>query len=151
MRVVSQSLCRPIHQQGTTVSKLKVGKAVWICSIPTELLKASGEPMMQGLHAVLAAISLTCGVWSSLSGMRNGIDGTTAIIKALVLKIPTRFLSTSFSDISEITYWGNRGQSNMSSLHSLLYPGILSHREFGRGLLVTNINLRQEFDSVHRE
>ena len=38
------------------ISTLKSGEAVGICSVPAELLKAGGEPMVLGLHAVLAAI-----------------------------------------------------------------------------------------------
>ncbi|XP_069983535.1 uncharacterized protein [Penaeus vannamei] len=38
------------------ISKLKSGKAAGICGIPAEQLKAGGELMARGLHAVLAAI-----------------------------------------------------------------------------------------------
>lgn len=38
------------------VSKLKSGNAAGICGIPVELSKAGGEPMVQGLYAVLATI-----------------------------------------------------------------------------------------------
>ncbi|XP_069993549.1 uncharacterized protein [Penaeus vannamei] len=38
------------------ISKLKSGKALGICNTPAELLKAHGEPMACGLHAVQAAI-----------------------------------------------------------------------------------------------
>ena len=38
------------------ISKLKSGKAAGVCGIPAELLKAGGEPMARGLHAVLSAI-----------------------------------------------------------------------------------------------
>ncbi|XP_069979404.1 uncharacterized protein [Penaeus vannamei] len=38
------------------ISKLKNGKAAGICGIPDKLLKAGGESMAWGLHAVLSAI-----------------------------------------------------------------------------------------------
>ncbi|XP_069981039.1 uncharacterized protein [Penaeus vannamei] len=46
----------PLLKLGGAISKLKSDKAVGICDIPAELLKAGGEPMVRGLHAVLAAI-----------------------------------------------------------------------------------------------
>ena len=51
------------------ISKLKSGKAAGICGIPAELLKAGGEPMARGLHAVLAAICRfgTCLLYTSPS------------------------------------------------------------------------------------
>ncbi|XP_070000270.1 uncharacterized protein [Penaeus vannamei] len=51
---ISEDLPSVIEVRGA-ISKLKSGKAVGICSITAELLKAGGEPVVQGLHAVLAA------------------------------------------------------------------------------------------------
>ena len=39
-----------------SVAKLRGGKAVGICTISAELLKAEGEAMIRGLHAVLTAV-----------------------------------------------------------------------------------------------
>ncbi|XP_069996804.1 uncharacterized protein [Penaeus vannamei] len=41
------------------ISKLKNGTAAGICGIPAELLKAGGDPMVQGLHAVLAKVYIS--------------------------------------------------------------------------------------------
>ena len=38
------------------VAKLRDGKAAGICNISAELLKAGGEAMIRGLHAVLTAV-----------------------------------------------------------------------------------------------
>ena len=38
------------------MAKLRVGKTAGICNISVELLKAGGEAMIRGLHAVLTAI-----------------------------------------------------------------------------------------------
>ena len=38
------------------VAKLRGGKAAGICNISAELLKAGGEAMIRGLHAVLTAV-----------------------------------------------------------------------------------------------
>ncbi len=38
------------------VNKLKCGKAAGICNVSAEMLKAGGESMIRGLHAVLSAI-----------------------------------------------------------------------------------------------
>ena len=38
------------------VAKLKGGRAVGVCGIAGELLKAGGEDMIRGLHAVLTAV-----------------------------------------------------------------------------------------------
>ena len=38
------------------VAKLRGGKAAGICNISAELLKAGGEAMIHGLHAVLTAV-----------------------------------------------------------------------------------------------
>ena len=43
------------------VAKLRGGKAAGICNISAELLKAEGETMIRGLHAVLTA------VWHSIT------------------------------------------------------------------------------------
>ncbi len=38
------------------VNKLKCGKAAGICNVSAEMLKAGGEAMIRGLHAVLSAV-----------------------------------------------------------------------------------------------
>ena len=38
------------------VAKLRGGKAAGVCNISAELLKAGGEAMIRGLHAVLTAV-----------------------------------------------------------------------------------------------
>ncbi len=38
------------------VNKLKGGKAVGVCNISAEMVKAGGETMIHGLHAVLTAV-----------------------------------------------------------------------------------------------
>ncbi len=39
-----------------SVNKMKCGKAAGICNVSTEMLKAGGEDMIRGLHAVLSAV-----------------------------------------------------------------------------------------------
>ncbi len=43
---------------GTTVNSavLKCGKEAGICNVSGEMLKAGGESMIRGLHAVLSAV-----------------------------------------------------------------------------------------------
>ena len=41
------------------MAKLRDGKAAGICNISAELLKAGGEAMIRGLHAVLTAVWLS--------------------------------------------------------------------------------------------
>ena len=38
------------------VAKLRGGKAAGVCNLSEELLKAGGEAMISGLHAVLTAV-----------------------------------------------------------------------------------------------
>ena len=38
------------------MSKLRAGKAAGVCNISAEMLKAGGEAMIQGLHAVVTAV-----------------------------------------------------------------------------------------------
>ena len=53
----------PIHETAPSiddikeaVAKLRAEKAAGVCSISAELLKAGGEAMIRGLHAVLTAV-----------------------------------------------------------------------------------------------
>ena len=45
-----------LDQVKEAVAKLRGGKAGGICNITAELLKAGGEVMIRGLHAVLTAV-----------------------------------------------------------------------------------------------
>ena len=45
-----------IDEVKEAVTKLRDGKAAGICNISAELLKAGGEAMIRGLHAVLTAV-----------------------------------------------------------------------------------------------
>ena len=45
-----------IDEVKEAVAKLRGGKAAGICNISAELLKAEGEAMIRGLHAVLTAV-----------------------------------------------------------------------------------------------
>ena len=45
-----------IDDMKVSVAKLSGGKAAGICNISAELLKAGGETMIHGLHAVLTAV-----------------------------------------------------------------------------------------------
>lgn len=84
--------CVEIPVPDPTIRRIQLssGKAVGICCIAAELLKAVGEPMARGLQAVLAAI------WQSgtippdlLRGVviplwrRKRIDGTEASTETL--------------------------------------------------------------------
>ena len=45
-----------IDEVKEAVARLRGGKAAGICNINVELLKAGGEAMIRGLHAVLTAV-----------------------------------------------------------------------------------------------
>ncbi len=46
----------PLAKIREAVNKLKCGKAAGICNVSAKMLKAWGEVMMRGLHAVLSVI-----------------------------------------------------------------------------------------------
>ena len=71
------------------VAKLRGGKAAGICNISEELLKAGGEAMIRGLHAVFTAVwhsgTITLAGrrgWSSLSGRGKGsVNNATTTVE----------------------------------------------------------------------
>ena len=71
--------------------KLRGGKAASICNISAELLKAGGEAMIRGLHAILTAIWHSGTIppdWkrgSSLSGKAKGTVRTAQLYREIML------------------------------------------------------------------
>ena len=149
------------------ISKLKGGKAAGICGIPAELLKSGGEPMVRGLHAVLAAIwqsgtippDLLKGVviplWKG-KGDRWDCSNHRGIT---LLSIPGKVLALILlRRIREHLLKHQRPEQSgftpgKSTIDRILALRIIVERrlEFGRGLLATYIDLKKAFDSVHRE
>ena len=149
------------------ISKLKSGKAAGICGIPAELLKAGGEPMARGLHAVLAAIwqsgsvppDLLRGVVIPLwKGKGDRWDcsnhrGITllsvpgkVLAHILLRRIRDHLLRHQRLEQSGFT----PGKSTIDRILALRVI-VERRREFGRGLLAAYIDLKKAFDTVHRE
>ncbi|XP_069982357.1 uncharacterized protein [Penaeus vannamei] len=114
------------------IFKLKGGKAAGICEVPAELLKAGGEPMARGLHAVLAAI------WQSGSIPPDLLRG---VVIPLWNGKGDHWVCSNYFGITLITVD-----------HILAPRVIVEHRhEFSHGLLAAYIDLKKVFDSVHRK
>nr|XP_027229530.1 uncharacterized protein LOC113821243 [Penaeus vannamei] len=113
------------------ISKLKGWKAVGICGMLAELLKAGAEPMARGLHNALATI------WQFHSSPSDLFKGMVIHLwKGIDQQPPTKAPKTS-------VVWIHSKQ-----FHSRPYPSALSHflehrNEFGCGLCAPYI------DSLH--
>ncbi|XP_069998501.1 uncharacterized protein [Penaeus vannamei] len=105
---------------------MKSGKAAGICGIPAELLKAGGEPMVHGLHAILAAIQPSGTIPPDL--------------------LRDHLLRHQRPEQSGFT----PGKSTIDCILTLRVI-VERRREFGRGLLAAYIDLKKAFDTVHRE
>ena len=149
------------------VSKLKCGKAAGICNISGELLKAGGETMIHGLHAVLSAIwqsgtipsdwkkGLVVPIWKG-KGDRQDCNNYRGIT---LLSVPGKVLAhvLLMRIRSQLLKYQRPEQSGFSPGKSttdrILALRVLVERrlEFQQRLLAVYVDFKKAFDSVHRE
>ena len=149
------------------VNKLKSGKAAGVCNISAEMLKAGGEAMIHGLHAVLCAVwrsgtippdwkrGLVVPIWKG-KGCRqdcNNYRGITllsvpgkVLAHLLLMRVRSQMLKCQRPEQSGFT-------PGKSTTDRILALRVLVERrlEFQQGLLAAYVDLKKAFDSVHRE
>lgn len=149
------------------VSKLKCGKAAGVCNISGELLKAGGEAMIHGLHAVLTAVwqsgtipsdwtkGLVVPIWKGKGDRQdcNNYRGITllsvpgkVLAHVLLARIRSQLLKYQRPEQSGFT-------PGRSTIDRILALRVLIERrlEFRQGLLAAYVDFKKAFDSVHRE
>ncbi|XP_069981944.1 uncharacterized protein [Penaeus vannamei] len=135
------------------ISKLKSREAAGICGIPTELLKAGGEPMARKVHAVLAAIwqsgtipsdllrDVVIPLWKGKGGQWDCYNhrGIT------LLSIPSKVLRR----IRDQRLEQSEFPPGKSTINRTMVLQVIAERrrEFGRGLLAAYIDLKA-FDTI---
>ena len=149
------------------VNKLKSGKAAGVCNISAEMLKAGGEAMIQGLHAVLCAVwrsgtippdwkrGLVVPIWKG-KGCRQDCNNYRGIT---LLSVPGKVLAhlLLMRVRSQLLKYQRPEQSGFtpgkSTTDRILALRVLVERrlEFRQGLLAAYVDLKKAFDSVHRE
>ncbi|KAG0729261.1 Retrovirus-related Pol polyprotein from type-2 retrotransposable element R2DM [Chionoecetes opilio] len=112
------------------VAKLKGGKAAGVCNISSELLKAGGEAMIRGLHAVLTA------VWQS----------GKVLAHLLLTRIRSHLVKHQRPQQSGFT----PGKSTTDRILALCVL-VERRRESRLGMLAAYVDLKKAFDSVHHE
>ena len=148
------------------VSKLKCGKAAGVCNISAEMLKAGGEAMIHGLHAVLSAVwqtgaippdwkkGLVIPIWKGKGDRQdcNNYRGITllsvpgkVLAHVLLTRIRSQLLKLQRPEQSGFT-------PGKSTIDRILALRVLVERrlEFRQGLLAAYVDLKKAFDSVHR-
>ena len=149
------------------VAKLRGGKAAGICNISAELLKAGGEAMIRGLHAVLTAVwhsgtippdwkkGLVVPIWKGKGDRQdcNNYRGITllsvpgkVLAHLLLTRIRTHLLKYQRPEQSGFT----PGKSTTDRILALRVL-VERRREFRQGMLAAYVDLKKAFDSVHRE
>ena len=149
------------------VSKLKCGKAAGVCNISGELLKAGGEAMIHGLHAVLVAVwqtgtipsdwkkGLVVPIWKGKGDRQdcNNYRGITllsvpgkVLAHVLLTRIRSQLLKYQRPEQSGFT-------PGKSTVDRILALRVLVERrlEFRESLLAAFVDFKKAFDSVHRE
>ena len=149
------------------VARLRGGKAAGICNISAELLKAGGEAMTRGLHAVLTAVwhsgtippdwkrGLVVPIWKGKGDRQdcNNYRGITllsvpgkVLAHLLLMRIRSHLLKYQRPEQSGFT-------PGKSTTDRILALRVLVERrlEFRQGLLAAYVDLKKAFDSVHRE
>ena len=148
------------------VNKLKCGKAAGICNVSAEMLKAGGEAMTRGLHAVLSAVwqsgtippdwkrGLVVPIWKGKGDRQdcNNYRGITllsvpgkVLAHLLLMRIRSQLLRYQRPEQSGFT-------PGKSTTDRILALRVLVERrlEFRQGLLAAYVDLKKAFDSVHR-
>ena len=149
------------------VAKLKGGKAAGICNISAELLKAGGDAMIRGLHAVLSAVwrsgtippdwkrGLVVPIWKGKGDRQdcNNYRGITllsvpgkVLAHILLTRIRCHLLKHQRSEQSGFTP-GKSTTDRILALRVLMER----RREFWHGFLAAYVDLKKALDSVHRE
>ena len=149
------------------VGKLKGGKAPGVCGIPGELLKAGGESVIHGLHAVLTAVwqsgtippdwkrGLVVPIWKGKGDRQdcNNYRGITLLsvpgkvfAHILLMRMRGHLLKEQRPEQSGFT-------PKKSTIDRILALRVLVERrlEFRQGLLAAYVDFKKAFDSVHRE
>ena len=149
------------------VRKLKGGKAAGVCNISAEMLKAGGEAMIHGLHAVLTAVwqtgtippdwkrGLVVPIWKGKGDRQdcNNYRGITllsvpgkVLAHLLMTRVRAHLLKFQRPEQSGFT-------PGKSTTDQILALRVLVERrlQFRQGLLAAYVDLKKAFDSVHRE
>ena len=149
------------------VDRLRGGKAPGVCNISAELLKAGGEAMIRGLHAVLTAVwqtgtvppdwkrGLVVPIWKGKGDRQdcNNYRGITllsvpgkVLAHLLLMRIRSHLLKYQRPEQSGFT-------PGKSTTDRILALRVLVERrlEFRQGMLAAYVDLKKAFDSVHRE
>ncbi|KAG0729173.1 Transposon TX1 uncharacterized protein [Chionoecetes opilio] len=149
------------------VAKLRGGKAAGVCNISAELLKARGEAMTRGLHAVLTAVwqsgtippdwkrGLVVPIWKG-KGDRQDCNNYRGIT---LLSVPGKVLAhLLLTRIRSHLVKYQRPQQSGFTPGKLTTDRILAlrvlverRREFRQGMLAAYVDLKKAFDSVHHE
>ena len=149
------------------VARLRGGKAPGVCNISAELLKAGGEAMTRGLHAVLTAVwqsgtippdwkrGLVVPIWKGKGDRQdcNNYRGITllsvpgkVLAHLLLMRIRGHLLKLQRPEQSGFT----PGKSTTDRILALRVL-VERRREFRQGMLASYVDLKKAFDSVHRE
>ncbi|MEL6802745.1 MAG: reverse transcriptase domain-containing protein, partial [Bacteroidota bacterium] len=149
------------------VARLRGGKAAGVCSISAELLKAGGEAVTRGLHAVLTAVwqsgtippdwkrGLVVPIWKGKGDRQdcNNYRGITLLsvpgkvfAHLLLMRIRSQLLKLQRPEQSGFT----PGKSTTDRILALRVL-VERRREFRQGMLAAYVDLKKAFDSVHRE
>ena len=149
------------------VDRLRGGKAPGVCNVSAELLKAGGEAMIRGLHAVLTAVwqtgtvppdwkrGLVVPIWKGKGDRQdcNNYRGITllsvpgkVLAHLLLMRIRSHLLKYQRPQQSGFT-------PGKSTIDRILALRVLVERrlEFRQGMLAAYVDLKKAFDSVHRE
>ncbi|KAG0711023.1 Iron-sulfur protein NUBPL [Chionoecetes opilio] len=149
------------------VAKLRGGKAAGVCNISAELLKAGGEAMIRGLHAVLTAVwqsgtippdwkrGLVVPIWKGKGDRQdcNNYRGITLLSvpgKVLAHLLLTRIRSHLVKHQRPQQSGFTPGKSTTDRILALRVL-VERRREFRQGMLAAYVDLKKAFDSVHRE
>ncbi|KAG0723422.1 Transposon TX1 uncharacterized protein [Chionoecetes opilio] len=149
------------------VAKLRGGKAAGVCNISAELLKAGGEAMIHGLHAVLTAVwqsgtippdwkrGLVVPIWKGKGDRQdcNNYRGITLLSvpgKVLAHLLLTRIRSHLVKHQRPQQSGFTPGKSTTDRILALRVL-VERRREFRQGMLAAYVDLKKAFDSVHRE
>ncbi|KAG0723665.1 Dipeptidase 3 [Chionoecetes opilio] len=147
------------------VAKLSGGKAAGVCNISAGLLKAGGEAMIRGLHAVLTAVwqsgtippdwkrGLVVPIWKGKGDRQdcNNYRGITlfsvpgkVFTHLLLTRIRSHLLKHQRAQQSGFT----PGKSTTDRILALRVL-VERRREFRQGMLAAHVDLKKAFDSVH--
>ncbi|KAG0693436.1 Transposon TX1 uncharacterized protein [Chionoecetes opilio] len=147
------------------VAKLRGGKAAGVCNISAELLKAGGEAMIHGLHAVLTAVwqsgtippdwkrGLVVPIWKGKGDRQdcNNYRGITLLSvpgKVLAHLLLTRICSHLVKHQRPQQSGFKPGRSTTDRILALRVL-VERRREFRQGMLAAYVDLKKAFDSVH--